>query len=94
MSDIYNTIGPKPVMYTRDVVRARGIVEIGDKVIIEVYKERKIDGAFELEWATVKAKYRWIVLTDKGCDTWKSVLMHNGAILERIRRYGDAEKAR
>lgn len=86
MSD-YVTAGPKPRLYTADVMRMRDILHEGDTVLAEVFTPRETSGGApgveEVMRVTILEKYPHITRTDRGTVSWVNITIHNQHLLRR-----------
>lgn len=58
----------------------RNILQPGDKVKAEIWKQVSYgdrDGQWVITTVTIKKKYPFIALTDKGSITWKNITLNN-----------------
>lgn len=86
MSD-YVTAGPKPRIYTADVMRMRDILHEDDTVLAEVFTPRETSGGApgveEVMQVTIIEKYPHVARTDRGTVSWANITIHNQHLLRR-----------
>lgn len=86
MSD-YVTAGPKPRIYTADIMRLRDLIREGDTVLAEVFTPRETSGGApdveEVMRVTILEKYPHVARTDRGTVSWVNITIHNQHLLRR-----------